>query len=209
MDFRHKLSRLDSIIKHRRVLLRVLNTYSFHLDFPEKSVWGSISQKDEEGIKQAVIQASNYEGPIVEIGSLFGHTTNLIASLKGMDVPLIAVENFTWNPFCLPPKTHREFTKRTLRYALDHCSTQIFDGNAADFYLANATLRPSMVFIDAGHDYKSVRKDIDWAVSSGCPVISGHDYTDKYPGVIQAVDETFGDKISLYGCVWIHNTDGS
>jgi hypothetical protein len=60
------------------------------------------------------------------------------------------------------------------------------------------------VFIDAFHDYKSVRRDIDWAVSTGCPVISGHDYTDIHPGVITAVNETFGKSISLYGSVWIH-----
>ena len=87
-----------------------------------------------------------------------------------------------------------------------HCSTQIFDGDAADFYSANATLRPSMVFIDAQHDYKSVKQDIDWAVSVGCPVISGHDYHDMCPGVIKAVNESFGDKFTLYGSVWIHQS---
>jgi hypothetical protein len=50
-----------------------------------------------------------------------------------------------------------------------------------------------------------VKQDIGWAISIDCPVISGHDYRDVHPGVVKAVDEAFGDKISLYGSVWIHS----
>ncbi|MBE7214198.1 class I SAM-dependent methyltransferase [Shewanella benthica] len=204
MGVLQKLSELNLIIKYRKQLKPVLTSYLHFFENTETSVWGSITEDDELGIKHAVVQSGKYKGPIVEIGALFGHTTNLLASMKRTGVILITVENFTWNPFSLPPEVHRQFTMRTLRYALEHCSTQVFDGNAADFYLANATLKPSLIFIDAGHDYESVRKDIDWAVSTGCPVISGHDYTDAHPGVVKAVDETFGDNISLYGSVWIH-----
>ena len=199
-----KLMRIKAILKNLKLLTSLIASYSISLADPEKSGWGSIGEEEEEGIKQAVHYASFHKGPIVEIGALFGHTTNLLASLKQTSVPLIAVENFSWNPFHLPPNVHRRFTRRTLRYVMDHCSTQIFDGDAVDFYLAYATLQPSLIFIDASHDYKLMKKDIDWAISTGCPVISGHDYIDTYPGVIKAVDETFGDKFSLYGSIWIH-----
>lgn len=204
MTISQKLIRIKALMKNLRLLKSLISSYSFFLAYPEKSVWGSITEEDEEGIKQAVLYASLHEGPIVEIGTLFGHTTNLIASLKQTSVPLIAVENFTWNPFFLSPEVHRRFTRRTLRYVMDHCSTQIFDGDAADFYLANASLKPSLVFIDAENDYKSVKRDIDWAISTGCPVIAGHDYMDIFPEVVKAVDDAFGDKFSLYGSVWIH-----
>ena len=204
MALMEKIKKLRALVTHRKLLRNVVSSYLFCLKDPGKSIWGSITEEDEQGVRQAVMLARDYEGPIVEIGVLFGHTTNLIASLKQEGVPLIGVENFTWNPFCLPADVHRQFTKRTLRYVLDHCATRIFDGNAEDFYSANKTLKPSLVFIDAFHDYKSVRRDIDWAVSTGCPIISGHDYTDIHPGVIKAVNETFGDTISLYGSVWVH-----
>jgi hypothetical protein len=206
MKIFHKAKRLKSIIKYRALFINVVRSYLFFVENPEKSVWGSITEDDEKGIEHAVTHASNYEGPVVEIGALFGHTTNLLASLKRLDVPLIAVENFCWNPFYLPKDIHRQFLKRTIRYAIDHCATQIFEGDAAAFYSAKANLQPSLVFIDAGHDYESVKRDIYWALSTGCPVISGHDYTDIHPGVIKAVHESFGDNISVYGSVWIHTS---
>ncbi len=47
------------------------------------------------------------------------------------------------------------------------------------------------VFIDAQHDYESVKRDIElWApkVKKG-GLLSGHDYEPNFPGVIQAVKE--------------------
>lgn len=52
---------------------------------------GSINKEDEKGIAKAVEYAEEYNGPIVEIGALFGHTTQLIATLKDIERELIAV----------------------------------------------------------------------------------------------------------------------
>jgi hypothetical protein len=65
-----------------------------------------------------------------------------------------------------------------------------------------------MVFIDAAHDYKSVKKDIEWCMACGCPVICGHDYSDIHPGVVRAVDEAFAGKIVVQGSVWIYYRNG-
>lgn len=204
MSIISKIKRKIKIHEYRQQINAMIDGVLLYRENPQNTSWGSISEEEEAGIRHAVMQASHYEGPIVEIGALFGHTTSLIASLKGKEVPLFAVENFTWNPFGLPPNEHRLFLRRSIRYALDHCATRIFDGDAADFYLANAALRPRMVFIDAGHDYPSVMQDIEWAVSAGCPIISGHDYGKGFPGVMRAVDEKFNHEITLYGSVWIH-----
>ena len=48
-----------------------------------------------------------------------------------------------------------------------------------------------MVFIDAGHDYDSVREDIaNWLpkVRPG-GIVAGHDYQQRFPGVQRAVAE--------------------
>ena len=60
------------------------------------------------------------------------------------------------------------------------------------------------VYIDANHTYESIKQDLELYLpkvrSRG--VISGHDYTDNWVGVRQAVDETFGSLDKIY-------TDGS
>lgn len=49
------------------------------------------------------------------------------------------------------------------------------------------------VFIDAEHDYANVRRDIDAWLPKVKPggIISGHDHCPDFPGVMQAVTETF------------------
>ena len=54
-----------------------------------------------------------------------------------------------------------------------------------------------MVYLDASHDYLSVKADIQaWLpkVKKG-GVLCGDDYIRGWDGVIQAVDEAFGDKV--------------
>lgn len=62
------------------------------------------------------------------------------------------------------------------------------------------------VFIDADHSYDAVRRDIEaWRpkVKPG-GWLGGHDYNQKFPGVIRAVDFAFGkpNVITLPGSIW-------
>lgn len=60
------------------------------------------------------------------------------------------------------------------------------------------------VFIDAQHDYQSVKNDIDlWLpkIKKG-GFISGHDYEPNFPGVIRAVDEKFKNVQKAENAVW-------
>jgi hypothetical protein len=61
------------------------------------------------------------------------------------------------------------------------------------------------VFIDAGHSYQAAQQDIAlWSakVREG-GWLGGHDYHPKFPGVIQAVDEAFGEHVEhLPGFIW-------
>jgi hypothetical protein len=192
-----------TLIENRKALMHAIRMQLFFLENNDLSIWGSITQEDELGIRKAEESSRQFEGPIVEIGALFGHTTNFLATLKPEHKRMIAVENFTWNPFSLPPDAHRLFTRRTLRYVMEKCNTAIYDGDAEAFYDANPDLKPSLVFIDALHSYEGVKKDIDWALSSGAAVIAGHDYSRLHPGVVRAVDEAFGGNIEVVGSVWI------
>ena len=67
--------------------------------------------------------------------------------------------------------------------------SQLFDDCDLDF-----------VYIDALHDYDSVKEDIKaWLpkIKSGC-YIGGHDYCETWPDVIKAVDECVGKPDHLF-----------
>ena len=69
----------------------------------------------------------------------------------------------------------------------------------------NKTLKSSTIFIYAEHSYEQVRREIDWAISIDCPLISwARLLTDSYPGVVKAIKEAFGIEITLNGSVWIY-----
>jgi predicted O-methyltransferase YrrM len=67
-----------------------------------------------------------------------------------------------------------------------------------------------LIFIDAEHTYEAVKADILawWKHLRDDGVMIGHDYfTKQYPGVNQAVEELFGDKVetigeSVHGAMW-------
>jgi Methyltransferase domain len=62
-----------------------------------------------------------------------------------------------------------------------------------------------LVFIDADHTYEAVRRDIHAWVTRIKPggTLAGHDYGEHCPGVIQAVDEAFGDRVEHLDTVWV------
>jgi SAM-dependent methyltransferase len=76
---------------------------------------------------------------------------------------------------------------------------------------ANMAWEPfDLIFIDAEHTYEAVKADILawWKHLRDDGVMIGHDYfTTQYPGVNQAVEELFGDKVetigeSVHGAMW-------
>lgn len=182
----------------RRVLGKVIGAPT-----PLKETYGSLSKGDEEGIGVAIKMAASSPGPIVEIGVLFGHTTNLIATLARADRSIIAVDNFRWNPFGLSPRAHREFLQRSLNYVITHRRTQLVDMDSKAFFETFSGERPSMVFIDADHSYEGVKADIQAAIAMAIPVIAGHDFSDQHPGVKKAVLEAFGSEVLVYDTVWV------
>lgn len=71
---------------------------------------------------------------------------------------------------------------------------------AAAVYIADNSL--DLVFIDANHDYSSVKLDIlSWLPKMKVgSVMCGHDYCNYSPGVVQAVTEIFTDVTLVDDC---------
>lgn len=198
------LGKIAAVWRHRKTLRKVVARHLRFIEGRDNNDWGSISEGEELGIAEAVRRSAPFPGPIVEIGTLFGHTTSLIACLKDRSRDLITVDNYCWNPFFLPAGDHRLFTKRTLRYLVDEAKVRIVDSDAQEFYRSYSGPAPSMVFIDADHRYEGVKRDIEWALRMGVPVICGHDYDEESPDVIRAVDELLGKSIETFEKVWVY-----
>lgn len=196
------MSKYVKVFKSRCHIKKVIDTHLYFLEHADQTVWGSISEEDVTAIIENVKKAANYPGPIVEIGALFGFTTQIMATYKPVDKGLIAVEDFSWNPFMIPRHAHKIIIDRVLYYCVRHCNTSLFEGSNRQFYETYGGERPSMVFIDADHSYEGVMVDIEWAKNVGVPIISGHDYCDMHPGIKHAVDEVFGKRIFVIGSVW-------
>lgn len=196
-----KLQKYIKLITMRRHLRSIISNYFRFIENPQ-SFWGSINDEDEKEIIELIKKAVHLPGPIIEIGSLFGFTTQLIASYKPIKKKLIAIENFSWNPFSLPPDDHRLIWQRVMRYCIFHCNTSLFDGSNRDFYQSYAGEKPARVFIDASHEYGDVKEDIAWASKLDVPIIAGHDYFPLYQGVVKAVHEEFGESVRVKGSVW-------
>jgi precorrin-6B methylase 2 len=58
-----------------------------------------------------------------------------------------------------------------------------------------------MVFIDGEHTYENTKADIQAWLPKTRKVICGHDYSEKWPGVIQAVQEIFGE-VKVTDSIW-------
>jgi hypothetical protein len=76
------------------------------------------------------------------------------------------------------------------------------DSETASRMYANGSL--DFVFIDAGHAYDEVKRDIELWIGKVKPggVLAGHDYT-THPGVKQAVDELLPKAVKVSRTSWM------
>jgi len=157
---------------------------------------------DELPLLEAIVKESNrLPGPIVEIGTLLGVSTTHMALWKSSQKKIITVDAFYWNPWGLTSAQHRDLTAQMLHYLTQTKQVELVVSCKNAFYEAYAGERPSLVFLDAIHDYPETARDIAWARSVGAQIISGHDYSADFPGVVQAVDEAGGPR-QRRGSVW-------
>jgi hypothetical protein len=198
------LRRLPQILHRRELVLQTLDDHVFFGKNPDESLWGSVTDREEDRLRALVTEAERYSGPIIEVGTLFGLTTQLLAACKSPSRKLITVDNYSWNPFSIPAEQHRTFTRRALRFCRLHANVEMYEGNNTTFYQEYRGERPAMVFIDALHTYEGVRTDIEWATQNQSPIIAGHDYSARWPGVQRAVDEFFGSQKQVFGSLWNH-----
>ena len=194
--------RIVTLCRHWRDVRTALGTLS--------RAWGGDSSIDMVGGLTAeeiegLISWLPEKGVFVEVGTLFGLTAKAIAAAKP-DLKVVAVDNFSWNPFGLPPQSHEAFTRRILDQEIRCGQIEILNTSSAEYRerVAAASV-PDAIFFDAQHQYEPVKAEIEWAKKIGIPLISGHDYGNPNPrfGVTQAVNEVFGaTSVETVGMCW-------
>jgi hypothetical protein len=162
---------------------------------------GAVQENELPLLEELVHEANGMPGPLIEIGTLFGFTTQKIAFWKDPAKKLITVDNYCWNPLGVSPDEHCHLTRRILWYLIKTEQVELLNTSKDDFFKHYQAEEPSLVFIDADHTYEATLSDIRQARRIGSRIICGHDYCDLHPGVIRAVDES-GGPARLCGSVW-------
>lgn len=168
---------------------------------------GTIFAEEQPLLRELVTIANSLPGPIIEVGTLFGSTTTLLALWKSQSKKIITVDNYSWNPWKLSPLVHRTLTAQVLHYLSEKGEVQVVCQDKQEFFDTYRGESPALVFLDADHSYEATKADIKWAKRIGASIISGHDYFgDHCPGVGQAVEEEGGAIRHLHG-LWALNTE--
>ena len=156
-------------------------------------------------------------GTVVEVGVAYGRSLAYLAERAHHSLRIFGVD--TWHEHMggdnLPPDVFAR--QRSYGDALEACKANLNEAGclwrveliregsaqaAAKFEDASCDL----VFLDACHEYGAVRQDIAaWLPKvRKCGMLAGHDYSwTMFPGVIQAVEEAFGNvNREIRGVVW-------
>jgi cephalosporin hydroxylase len=176
-------------------------------------IQGWFSTNDMESYNHLVEKIPN--GTLVEVGSYFGRSiASIIPTCRRNNIWVVAVDLWEDNADELIKNGAKVPTVDDFVRNLESVdSTFEFEVMQESSLDASLKIRKwnkpvSAVFLDARHDYDSVKADIEaWLplIQKG-GWIGGHDYCRGWKGVKQAVKEKFGrDYHTLPSSIWWHN----
>lgn len=157
--------------------------------FPGDHIWGWMSNLECWWLHDTAASM----GSVVEIGSLHGRSS--FALLTGCEGPVYCVD--PWNDeggHCYPSfmRNCGHFPNLTPMQTLSVVAAAQLDSQG---------ITVDMTFIDGDHAYESVISDVAAWLPLTRKLICGHDYWPGpdagYPGVAQAVDELFGERVNV------------
>ncbi len=190
--------RIKALFKGRKGVRTALSTLSYLYDDGSDALdaLGGLTQEELSAVCSLAKEAEG--GLIVEVGTLFGFTA-LAMKKAAPNARVVAVDNFCWNPFGLPPDRHEQFT----RTILEGSGVELIRASSSEWRQSLKEV-PAMVFFDADHRYETVKEELEWAKQAGIKIISGHDYANPNPrfGVTRAVDEAFPGGVKTAGMVF-------
>lgn len=175
--------------------------------------WFDYADLFEKMVKEAPENAK-----FVEVGVFIGQSTahllvECVNANKGIQVDV--VDNFSngvpnsW-PWSGPRDQFECFKWNMERFNLsEHCNIIVEDAAKAASQYEDYSL--DFVFLDTAHVYGNTKNEINaWMpkIKNG-GYIGGHDYFDKYPGHMRAIDEVLGERyLQFYGehkSTWLYD----
>ena len=176
----------------------------YNIDHFYDQIDGFSSYEDQGELLNTILNNLNISNKlnIAEIGVYKGRCTsmwNVELMNKRVNYTYYAIDHFSGSSEHDKSVDYYEITKENIKHIIENISlikndsiseSKNYDNNYFD-----------VVYIDASHEYEYVKNDIiSWLpkVKKG-GIICGDDYIDGWPGVIQAVNEVFGENVKIVG----------
>lgn len=167
------------------------------MDKVDSGIKGWMTESELQTLGELASKADS----IVEIGCWKGRSTKqLLEHCKGT---VTAVDHFNGTPtdtsefVALGLNVYDEFMKNVGHYP----NLKVLKGDSLNIANSINGDRFDLVFIDAGHTYEECKADILAWLPKCVKVIAGHDYSDSFPGVKDAVNEIFGE-VNVKDSIW-------
>ena len=190
-----RLSRLLLVLAHPRELRLAVSGLAARME--GDSGFGGLDERETDALAAWVRDSG--APAFVEIGTLFGFTARRIAATTRAKV--IAVDDFSWNPFGLSPEHHEAFARKVLSGS----GVELVKARSPEVFraLPPDVLRGAFVFLDGDHSYRAVREELAALRAAGLRAVAGHDFGRPPFGVERAVREAFGAPDEVSGTCWI------
>ncbi len=151
-------------------------------------------------------QRSQHAQVVFEIGSYLGRSTRALCDhCPGIVYSIDPYPGYTYyNDGSIEYPCHELERKKFYENLHDHLKTGKLVHYRTKFRDFPKDILADFIFIDGDHRYDAVKEDI-WTAIYSCKeggIISGHDYAvSNWPGVKQAVDETF-ESVKFKDTIW-------
>jgi predicted O-methyltransferase YrrM len=148
------------------------------------------------------------EGALLEVGCWLGRSTYVLAQAGHVDV----VDTFTGS-FEIEPKDRVKdqlgvFSANMTRLGVGR-RTRAFRGQSW-FWLQRLDGPYRLIFIDGGHDYPTVRSDLELSLKLLAPggTLVVDDVNQTFPGVQQAVRDVLANQVGSVGKMGVWHAEG-
>ena len=202
------LRKIALLARHPREVRLALSGILRRLD--GDTALGGLTEEELDALARWIGEAGGKALTVVEVGTLFGFTAREIVRRTGARV--IAVDNWSWNPFGLDPESHARFARRVLADLIADGRVELVTGDGAQaLSRPGAAAKADFVFLDGDHRYPAVKREIERARAAGVTWLAGHDYGNPNPvfGVTAAVDGLLGGPDATAGMCWVKRLKGS